>query len=112
MGIYDLELLKQTCEDLKSGELLQKVNAISSSPDLTYKIIMGVVAIGGAVLCSKMFFNLFNTALPVDERYESRRTNSFSVKGIKKDDDDPTNKRRVHKIIGNIPGYMESIKQK
>jgi len=107
MGINDFEILWKTYENIRSGRLFETVNVVSTNPELTYNIIMGIVAIGGAVLTSKMFLNLFNDALPADERHESKRLRLFAVKQIKKDEDDFG---AVHKIVGN--GYTESIKQK
>ena len=110
MGIYDLELLKQICEKLKDGKLQLNLSYALSDPTAVYNTILGVVILGMYVGMGIYFCKGLKKICDEDERVRGEQLYSnppeFVVTSIESSkDEDPTDKMKAHKILGN--GYLD-----
>ena len=91
MNINDLQLLKNIYVQIQNGQLQQKINAVSSDPNLINSIINGTLALGIFAMGTYMFCDLLSIGSLNKKR--------------KNDNDNPV---VVRKFVGN--GYVKSIK--
>lgn len=110
MGINDLEILKQACENLRNGKVAQDISSMFSDPTTIYNVTIGLVILGMYVGMGVFFGKGLKKICDEDERIRGEQLYSnppeFVVTNIgSAEDKDPTDKRKVHKFVAN--GYLD-----